>query len=135
MRLCLLLSPAVLIADCPQVAVAPPPIPDCPDCGDVAVLIDEIKLETLGWRVVMIVENTGLSTTPGCWTDVYLDRTSPPGPGDLSQYYIWTPALNPSEAVTLEVDVPAGSWVDVKVDSTERIDEVSETNNLDFMAN
>ncbi len=123
-------SLAILVAVCPMLGA--PIIPSCVDC-DVTVLIDEIKLETLGWRVVMIVENTGLSTTPGCWTDVYLDRTSPPGPGDLSEYYIWTPALSPSEAVTLEVDVPAGLWVDVKVDSTERIDEVSETNNLDFM--
>lgn len=111
-------------------ALGGPVLPMCPDC-DWKATIDDVSVTSTGWTVKVAMQNVGTASLPGCWTDVYLDLTQPPGPGQLSPHYAWTPPLAAGETAWLEVDVPAGDWVDVKVDSTEVRNEYDESNNLD----
>lgn len=104
--------------------------PTCPDCG-VAAVIAAIEPDGAGYIVTLKVTNDGASTLPETRTDVYVDWPAPPLPGDLSDWFVEVPTMEPGKTLTFQVAVPGGERVDVKADSKDAIDEADEENNLD----
>jgi len=81
--------------------------------------------------VEVSVKNAGDAASDGFWLDLFVDWTVAPALGDLSDRYAWVGGLEPGEVAVVGFWGVEDAWVlDAIADSTLRVDEVSESNNI-----
>ena len=79
----------------------------------------------------IIVTNIGPTGSSWVWLDLFEGLRQAPEMGDLSDMYFRVPALAAGESWEQRILTPvAPTWVDAIVDSTQRLDERSERNNI-----
>ena len=85
--------------------------------------------------LVVKVTNEGVLTSGSCWADIFFGETRAPSMGDLSDIYYSIPALASGESHTIWVpaELVDDDYADVIVDSTQRVDELSERNNIESL--
>ena len=85
--------------------------------------------------LVVKVTNQGVQTSGACWADIFIGETYAPVMGDFSDIYYGVPALESGESYTFWV--PTGldedDYADVIIDSTMRVDENIESNNIETL--
>jgi len=89
---------------------------------------------TGGTWVLVEISNTSNGSAGGFWVDVFANRTAPPTLGLRSSSTGWVSSLAPRSQTMLWVYTPtpytAVTWIDVIVDSSLRIAEAYEWNNV-----
>ena len=85
--------------------------------------------------LVVKVTNEGVLTSGACWADIFFGETHAPSMGDLSDIYYSIPALASGETHTIwvPVELMEDDYADVIIDSTQRVDELSESNNIESL--
>ena len=85
--------------------------------------------------LVVKVTNQGVLSSGACWADIFFGEVHAPSMGDLSEVYYSIPALASGETHTIWVpaELSADDYADVIVDSTQRVDEDSEGNNIESL--
>ena len=128
----------LLLAAAP--ALMAPQWPACPSCAP-DLVIDALDCSACGDpsyppnpempSVEVSVKNTGDAASDGFWLDLFVDWTVAPALGELSDRYAWVGGLEPGEVAVVGFWGVEDAWVlDAIADSTLRVDEVSESNNI-----
>jgi hypothetical protein len=85
-------------------------------------------------EVHVIVQNLGDTDSRGFYIDIFLDLPAPPTYG-MWGHWVWVPGVRAGDAESAFLTIPGiaqwpGGWVDVIVDSDQRVAENSDDDNI-----